>query len=385
MVKAGTPKAPASFSRRLDVAASRNERALLELVLRQGTIGRAELARETELTIQSVSRLVDGLADRGLLRFGERVSTRGNPSGGYGVELAPDGAFTIGVSIMTDALSVVLMNFRGDALETCYEPRLDMGAEGVLARVAVLAEGMIGRHVPDRARLLGAGVAVTGYFLEDGRRINPPPPLDDFALIDLRALLSQRLGLPVILENDAGAAAVAESFLGVGRRHDSFAYVHFAAGVGGGMVVDGRLMRGARGNAGEVAGVLPLHMFEDRPTLALLLQMVREAGGQVASISELIADFDLSTPGVSDWCDRVRAPLDMIVSALGAVADPEVIVLGGRMPRALAERLIPTITPFAASRRGAPRPLPPVIPAELSGEPTALGAAVLPLKAHFFG
>lgn len=385
MVKASTPKAPASFSRRLDVAASRNERALLDLVLRHGTIGRAELARETELTIQSVSRLVDGLAERGLLRFGDRISTRGNPSGGYGVELAPDGAFTIGVSIMTDALSVVLMNFRGDALETCYEPQQDMGAKGVLARVAVLADGMIERHVPDRTRLLGAGVAVTGYFLEDGRRLNPPPPLDDFALIDLRALVSRRLGLPVIIENDAGAAAVAESFLGVGRRHDSFAYIHFAAGVGGGVVVDGRLMRGARGNAGEVAGVLPLHMFDDRPTMALLLQMVRDAGAEAASISELIADFDPAAPGVSEWCERVRAPLDMIISALGAVADPQVIVLGGRMPRALAERLIPTITPFAASRRGAPRPLPPVIPADLAGEPTALGAAVLPLKAHFFG
>ena len=149
MVKASTPKAPAAFSRRLDVAASRNERALLELVLRHGTVGRAELARETDLTIQSVSRLVDGLAERGLLRFGDRISTRGNPSGGYGVELAPDGAFTIGVSIMTDAVSVVLMNFRGDALETCYEPRLDMRADGVLTRVAALAEGMIGRHVSD--------------------------------------------------------------------------------------------------------------------------------------------------------------------------------------------------------------------------------------------
>jgi predicted NBD/HSP70 family sugar kinase len=81
----------------------------------------------------------------------------------------------------------------------------------------------------------------------------------------------------------------------------------------------------------------------------------------------------------------VRAPLDAIVSALGAVADPEVIVLGGRLPTALAEALIADVRPFEIPRRGALRPLPSLVPARVTGEPTALGAAVLPLKAHFFG
>lgn len=375
---------PAAFSRRLDVAASRNERALLELIRRHGPVGRAELAREAELTVQSVSRLTEALAQRGLVRFGERISTRGNPSGGFGVELAPDGAFTVGASILTDAVSVVLMDFRGQALESHYEPQADMRAAPALARIKALADGMIARHVPDRARVLGAGVAVTGYFMEDGRRLNPPAPLDDFALIDLPALFADRLGLPVMVENDAAAAAVAEGFLGVGRRHSSFAYVHMAAGVGGALVVDGRLMRGARGNAGEVAGVLPLDLFDDRPTLSLLLEMVRAEGATVASISDLAAGFDLDMPGVAAWRARVRRPLDTIVSALAAVADPEVIVLGGRLPVALAEALIPDIAPFEAPRRRAPRPLAPVVPAEVRAEPTALGAAVLPLKAHFF-
>lgn len=377
-------KTPAAFSRRLDVAASRNERGLLDLIHRHGTIGRAELARETDLTIQSVSRLVDGLAERGLVRFGEKISARGNPSGGFGVELNPEGAYTLGVSIMTDALSVVLMNFRGEVLQSLYEPQTDVRAEPLLRRTAEVAEDLIARHVRDRSRLLGAGVAVTGYFVEDGRRLNPPEPLDDFALIDIRRLVSETLKLDVIVENDAGAAAVAESFLGAGRRFPSFAYVHFAAGVGGGLILDGRLIRGAKGNAGEVAGILPLEVFDDRPTLTLLLKLVREAGVDTANISDLITGFDPDMPGVDTWIERSRKPLDMIVSALGAVMDPEAIVLGGRLPKALAERLIPGITPFSAPRRGTPRPLPPIIPAEVSDEPTAIGAGVLPLKAHFF-
>lgn len=384
MDRENSPKAPPAFSRRQDVAASRNERVLLDLIQRRGIVGRAELAREVDLTIQSVSRLVDGLAARGLVRFGAKISARGNPSGGFGVELAPDGAFTLGVSIMTDALSLVLMDFRGEVLETHYEPQADVRAEPMLARIVAIAEGMVDRRVPDRSRLLGAGVAVTGYFVEDGRRLNPPTPLDDFALVDLPSLLSRRLGMDVIIENDAGAAAVAESFFGAGRRYSDFAYVHFAAGVGGGVIINGRLLGGAHGNAGEVAGVIPMEMFESRPTLDLLLRMVREAGVDVASIADLVAGYDPDMPGVEAWVERVRRPLDMIISSLGAVLDPQAIVLGGRLPTALAERLIPGITPFASPRRGAPRPLPPVIPAEVLVEPTAIGAAVLPLKAHFF-
>jgi len=385
MIQRLAPQAPAAFSRRLDVAASRNERALLDLILRHGCLGRAMLARETELTIQSVSRLIEGLEARGLVRRGDRISTRGNPSGGYGVELAPDGAFTLGVSLMTDALSIVLMNFRGEVLESRFEPREDMSAEAVLKAIQAAMEALIAAHVPDRSRMLGIGVAVTGYFLEGGRKLNPPEPLDDFALVDLQSMFAGRLGLPVIVENDASAAAVAESFLGVGRDHGTFAYIHFAGGVGGAIVVEGRLMRGARGNAGEVAGILPLDLFETRPTLTLLLRLCREAGVEVSSISELVARLDLDMPGVSLWREVVRAPLDAIVSALGAVADPEVIVLGGRLPTALAEALIADVRPFEIPRRGAPRPLPSLVPARVTGEPTALGAAVLPLKAHVFG
>lgn len=385
MTLSSCPTPPSCFLRKhVNEAATPNERQLLDLVLRYGTVGRSVLAKETALTVQSVSRLVDGLVQRGLVRFGARVSERGNPASGLGVELVPEGAYTLGISIMTDAVSVVLMNFRGDILDARYEPQMDMHAEPLLARVETIAQQMIGRHVHDRSRLLGAGVAVTGYFVEDGRRLNPPEPLDDFALVNLPPLLSERLGLPVMLENDGAAAAIAESFLGAGRRFRSFAYLYFAAGVGGGIIADGRLLRGAQGNAGEVAGILPLDLFDDRPTLTLLLEMVRQSGQQVDSISDLLERFDTAMPGVEAWCKRVKAPLDMIVSAVGAVVDPQAIVLGGRLPKALAEKLIAGVTIYSAPRRQAARPQPILLPAEVDVEPTAVGAAVLPLKTHFF-
>lgn len=363
---------------------SHNERTVLALVQQHGLIGRADMAQHMGLTTQSVSRLVDGLSTRGLVQLGQRVTKRGNPKAGQGVELAADGMFSLGVSLMTDALSLVLMNLRGQVLARHFQPQPDVRISALLEQVASLSQSMLEAHVPDRSRIAGVGVAVPGFFVEDARVINPPPPLDDLALVDLPALLQERLQLPVQLENDASAAAVAESFIGAGLRHRSFGYLHFAEGVGGGVVLDGKLLRGRHGNAGEVAGVMPLDMLPDRPSLRLLLQLAQAEGAPATSLTELLTDFDAHMPGVDAWLERTRLPLQMMLSSLFSVLDPDAIVLGGRLPPALAQRMIAGVGLFNDPRRNRPRPLPPIIPAEAGQEPTAIGAAVLPLKTLLF-
>ena len=89
--------------------------------------------------------------------------------------------------------------------------------------------------------------------------------MGDWALRDLEAELSQVLDMPVWIENDGNAAAVGESLFGVGRRHRSFAYLYIAAGLGGGLILDGVPVRGFRGNAGEFTGLLPVQARETRP------------------------------------------------------------------------------------------------------------------------
>jgi len=118
-------------------------------------------------------------------------------------------------------------------------------------------------------RYFGIGVAITGFFVGRGARVNPPEALEDLALIDLDAVLYEAFRLPVWIENDGAAAAIGESLLGVGRWAPSFAYLYFATGFGGGLIVDGAPVRGAHGNAGEFSSVLPPPLFE-RPTLELL-------------------------------------------------------------------------------------------------------------------
>jgi predicted NBD/HSP70 family sugar kinase len=200
-------------------------------------------------------------------------------------------------------------------------------------------------------------------------------PIDD--------LFSDALGLPAWVENDANVAAIGESFLGAGRDHADFVYVFMAAGLGGGVVIDHRLMRGKHGNGGELGLILPWRLFQ-LPTLETLLQSIRKAGVEVDGIAQMLSKFDPDWPGVAEWIEQSRDPLSLIASSIAALLDPDVIVLGGRIPRVLAEKIIPAIELFDDARRQEPRPLPRVMLSQTKVDACAIGAAMLPLEQRFY-
>lgn len=373
----------AAFLRRTDATTfTPNERRLLNLVRNEGPLSRAEIARRTDLAMQSVVRLVEGLLERGFVRTGEKV-IRGVGQPSLPILLAEDAAFTVGASVMADAISLVLMDLSGKTLATSQEAVDGTDLKSVGARLHHAIDAMVARARIDRRRLFGAGVATTGYFV-GSTELNTPTAMGDWALRDLEAHLSKALALPVWIENDGNAAAVGESLFGVGRRCRSFAYLYVAAGLGGGLILDGAPARGVHGNAGEFTGLLPLDGRPDRPNLGLLLELVRAGGEAVADVADMLARFDMGWPGVAAWLDRTQVALDAIVSAIGAVLDPEAIVIGGRLPPPLAAAMAARAQFYSAPVRDRERPFAPVVPAEAPGDAAALGAASIPLREHFF-
>ena len=375
----------AEFQRRSDAAAfTANEKRLLDLVRTQGPLSRADMARSTDLAMQSVVRLVDGLVARGFLKPGEKVQRAGPGQPSLPMSLVADAAFTFGVSVMTDAVNIVAMDLSGRVVAQRSDPMDISERAGVIEHMRRCLTDMAGQAALDPARIFGVGVATTGYFV--GRaEMNTPASMPEWALVNLEEELSKGFGLPVWVENDGNAAAAGESLYGVGRRHRDFAYVYIAGGLGGGLVVDGSLSRGFRGNAGEFTGILPTSERANRPTLALLLELLRERGVNLGGISDLVERFDPNWPGVETWLERTRPALTVILSAIAAAIDPEVIVIGGRTPPALARMIAERATYYQDRLRDRERPLPDVMAAEAEGDATSLGAAALPLKQHFFG
>lgn len=361
---------------------SDTERRVLDALRREQSASRAALARLTGLAKPSVSRIVEDLVARGFIGTGERrVNGRGQPS--LDVHLIADAAWCFGVSLMTDAFAVTLTDMSGQVHAQVLEAFPVMTREGLMERLARLLAELADRHVGDRGKVFGLGLGVTGFFVDDAPRVNPPLPLEAFALIDLQALFEQHLGLRVSVENDGSAAAVGEMLNGTGSWTSNFAYLYFSAGFGGGVILNGQLWRGIKGNAGEFAGILPPDRYA-QPNLERLRASVAEQGLTFEGLGPFLAAFDIDWPGVEAWIDDVASSLTLVCSAIRGTLDVEAIVFGGRIPPALSRRLIDRIDWYQVPRRGYLAPAPRLVCAASQGDATSAGAAALLLRQHFF-
>ncbi|MEH3160329.1 MAG: ROK family protein [Sphingomonas taxi] len=234
----------------------------------------------------------------------------------------------------------------------------------------------------NRSRLVGIGVGVTGYFIGDGARLNPPSLLDPWALVPLDTILAEALGEKVWIDNDGNVAAIGEAMLGHGRVSRDFAYLYFSAGFGGGIISQGLPLRGRHGNAGEFASILPADW--PQPNLEALRITFEEHGERFPDLHAMLSDFDPRHPAVNAWLDRCLPSLDLVASAISATIDPGSIVLGGRLPSSLAARIADCIRFTNPARRGYHRPSARIVASTIAGDATAIGAATLPLRAAFF-
>ncbi|KQN90128.1 ROK family transcriptional regulator [Sphingomonas sp. Leaf231] len=362
--------------------ATANERVLLELLSRIGPASRADLARLTGLAPHSITRLIEPLLTRELLSESTPIAAgRGKPSAK--LSLVGHAAFSVGLSVMTDAISLVLLNLAGTIAGVRNERLADAAIAPACTQIRAMIDAAIEDAGWDRAALLGIGVGVTGYFIGDGARLNPPRQLDPWALIPLDTVLSDALGRKIWVDNDGNVAAVGEAMLGRGREVRDFAYLYFSAGFGGGVMCKEGPLRGHHGNAGEFASILPAGW--PQPNLEALRIAFADDGVTYPDLHTMLAAFDAEHIAVDRWLDACIPSLDLVVSSISATLDPAMIVLGGRLPPALAQRIIERITITNPERRGVHRPAPIIVPSGLEGDAAAIGAAALPLRAAFFG
>jgi len=360
---------------------SHNQRVVLDVVRRKGPLPRSAIAPETQLTQPWVHRLVDELLSSGWLLAGKPMKGgRGQPS--VLISLVRTAAYSVGISVATDHIQLCVADLACQVVAqrelASPPPRL----QDALRLVNGALNEILHEHAIDRARVVGAGVAISGFFVNSGRQINAPEPLRDWSLVDLEPVLQAALGLPISLLNDATAAAIGESLVGVGRWAKTFCYLSFLYGFGAGLIIDGKPYFGRHGNAGEVTLFAP-DGSEQRPALRYLLEDLQSHGVDVSSIEQIRQRFDPNWPGVDAWVARSRPQIDRTVNAVAGLLDPEAIVFGGQLPSALGLQLIAQ-TRFWHPRYDAPPERPRLVLSEAGSSAAMIGAALQPLSATFF-
>ncbi|MFF5439401.1 ROK family protein [Streptomyces achromogenes] len=358
----------------------RNLARVMHAVSAEGSLSRAAVASRIGLTRAAVSTLVDELIRWGLLEeLGpERPGRVGRP--GSALAVSGRGPAGIGAEIGVDHLAVCAVDLRGEVRARAVRRGGNRGraAEPVLEELTALIHRVVAEA--ERAELWPAGlaVAVPGLVARDGRTVVRAPNLD-WHDTDLGALLPG--GWPLSVDNEANFGALAELWLGAGTPGD-FLHVSAEIGIGAAVVVDGRLLRGKRGFAGEL-GHVPVR--PDGPPCpcggrgCLEQYAGEEAVRRAAGLEprEDLVGLLAERAGAGD--EGVRAALRDAGTALGIaltgavnLLDPETVVLGGALA-GLSPWLLPALETELTGRTAGPAC--PVTVSPLGPQGPLLGAA----------
>ncbi|MGW2638447.1 ROK family protein [Streptomyces sp. NPDC001348] len=358
----------------------RNLARAMHAVRAEGPLSRAAVASRIGLTRAAVSTLVDELIRWGLLEeLGpERPGRVGRP--GSALAVSGRGPAGIGAEVGVDHLAVCAVDLRGEVRARAVRHRVNRGrAPGpVLEELDALVRRVVAEAEQEGLWPAGLAVAVPGLVARDDRTVVRAPNLD-WHDTDLAALLPT--GVPLTVDNEANFGALAELWLGAHTPAD-FLHVSAEIGIGAAVVVDGRLLRGTRGFAGEL-GHVPVH--PDGPRCACggrgcLEQyageeaVLRAAGLEPGKdlVGLLARRADEGDAGVRQALRDAGRALGIALTGAVNLLDPEAVVLGGALA-GLSPWLLPSLEAELASRTAGPAC--PVSVSRLGPEGPLLGAA----------
>lgn len=232
-----------------------NRAVVLDAIRQQGEVSRVELAQRTGLTAQTMSNIVRALIDDGLVtENGHAPSTGGKRR--VLLKVVPDAYSAVGLHLDPERITGVLLDMAGGVrMRSRRRVPADASPAAVGAALARTFHQLVRRSGIADGQVLGVGLAVPGPLDAANRRVLAPPNLAGWAEVPLADIVEERAGQPVVMDNDATAAAIGERWAGRTDRAGSFVYVYLGSGVGIGVVLDDQVHRGISNNAGEIGHV----------------------------------------------------------------------------------------------------------------------------------
>ncbi|MFI9781388.1 ROK family protein [Streptomyces sp. NPDC051956] len=229
---------------------------VLTEILKRGPIPRIEVAQRTGLSQTAVTKAVARLTEQGLISAHDhrRSSAPGRPVQPLSVQA--EAALAIGITVRVDEIFGVVTTLRAEVRQSIHRPLASTVPAAVADSVATVIDTLLAELGPDAERVLGAGVAVSGEVDSTSGIVRTSPRLN-WSDVPLRDLVQERHDLPVHIDNDVRALSIAEEWFGIGVDANSFAILTIGAGIGCGLYVNGDIVAGDHGVAGEI-GHLPL-------------------------------------------------------------------------------------------------------------------------------
>lgn len=327
-----------------------NLSALLLTMLRHQPISRVRLARQIGLSTTTVTNLVTELLEQGVVH--EEGTDLLAVTGGAGrlpraLRLVPASRYALGVFIGVRRIRVALGDLGAQIVDRVVTPHLP-GEEpaATLGRIAGLARELLARNglSPRDERLVGVGVGASGLVAGD-TGVNLLAPSLSWRDVPLRAILGAALELPVVVDNNVRTMALAESLYGAGQEASTLIMVYGQIGVGAGVVIDGRVYRGASYGAGEIGHwtILPdgepcrcgntgcLETLVGEPAIVAMARTLRPELmlDDEAPLTTIFAAARAGDEGLRTMLEERGRYLGIALANLVNVLNPALILLGG--------------------------------------------------------
>jgi predicted NBD/HSP70 family sugar kinase len=387
-----------------------NERIVLQTIRHHGAIAKADIARLTQLSTQTVSIIVNRLEGDDLLIKQDRVRGKiGQPS--VPLSLNPNGAFSLGLQVGRRSLEVVVTDFLGNTRHQLQFSYPYPDPEVVLPNIKQALSQIKQTMGTDWGRTVGIGLTAPLSMHKWSNLLGDSSPQSAEALkswehFDLLSAVQALTNLPVEFAKDTTSACMAEMLQGHGISVNNFLYVFVGTFVGGGLVVAGHIMAGKNGNAGAI-GSLPTGLATSLSTglanstagtgkygqPAQLLQLA--SGWQIEQALEkagfdpllvhqdsiMDAQYaDITTP----WLAQASLALAMTITSATALLDLDAAVIDGSLGSTLITALIKATRDKLKLYNLEGLQAPAVMSGVVGSHARAIGGALLPLHTQFF-
>jgi len=337
---------------------------VLEFIRQVGPVSRAQIARDSGLSKPTVSQALSALERAKLVREAGRSSGGKGPTAVL-YELNPRAGWVVGIDVGRDRVRAAIADLTGDFIARRDERARVRSADTLLEQIGEISHGLAAEAGIRWSQVTSAAVASPGVLEPSRGKVALAHNLPGWGRLGLVEALRKELGTSLTFENDVNLATVGEQWRGLGKDVQNFVFLHVGTGVGMGLVVNGRLFRGAHGAAGEV-GYLPLATadphdpenlrhgaLEGAVGAAGVVEVARSLGMQAPLTPRKI--FNAARKGDPPARKVVELVADRIALAIAAVVpvvDPELVILGGGIGRngdlllERVERELSTLSPF---------------------------------------
>lgn len=369
---------------------------------------RVELVEMTGLSTQTVSNIARRLLDDELIVEAGKTSAAGLGKPRTMLRLNPVGLYAAGVHIDPAVMTFVLLDLTGQVVAHARHRTPDASDPAhVMERIRDLVERLVADSGIARDKIVGLGLAAPGPIDQERGTIVDPPNLHGWHRVPLRDALEDATGLPVLVDKDVTAAAVAETWAGGASGAGSFVFLYLGTGIGAGLVVGDELVRGVSGNAGEIGHIVadpdgpvcscglrgciavtitPQAMVEEAERLGVLrADAARESAPEIdAQFDRLCAAADAGNAVAAGILDLAADRTAHAVAVITNLLDVDRVVFGGPFWARLEARYLARVTPRLGeySATAALREL-EVVGTGVGEDVAAIGAASLVLERTF--